>query len=88
MVLIFILCNAITLTVTLITVHLLSLSCLQSVLHDHGFPAGCGGVMDSQTLQLLLLDLLHSPDFRHFDTFRQDVASDLLHNYLLNLFDV
>jgi hypothetical protein len=68
-------------------VHLLSLSCLQTIFQEHGFPAGSAGVVDSQSLQLLLLDIFHTPDFRHFDTFRQDVASELLHNFLLNLFD-
>nr|KAG5711701.1 hypothetical protein BaRGS_023465 [Batillaria attramentaria] len=44
-------------------------------------------MVDCQTLQLILLDMLHTSDFRHFDAFRQDVASELLLNYLLNLFD-
>ncbi|XP_025109354.1 dystrophin-like isoform X2 [Pomacea canaliculata] len=66
---------------------LLSLHCLQTVLDDHGFPLGCTGLIDCQSLQLLLLDMFHSADFRHFDTFRQDAASELLLNYLMNLLD-
>ena len=73
---------------TAVSVHLLSLDCLQSVLQDHGFGASHAGMVDSQALQLMLLDLFHTPDFRHFDLGRQDVASELLYNYLLNLFDV
>ncbi|KAL8577752.1 hypothetical protein ACOMHN_001621 [Nucella lapillus] len=68
--------------------HLLSLQYLQAVFADHGYGPGQGELMDSQCLQLILLDLFHTPQFRHFDSFRQDQASDLLHNFILNLFDL